>query len=99
MTDGLISCFQTYANQIYVNANQIYMKKELKMINWNNVINNFTNETIEFVNGDLSLRDFVKSTSSDPNACAAVRTIEKVHRTAKGRKLARRALQRRGIYA
>lgn len=67
------------------------------MVKWDSIINNFPTETVKFVNGQLTLRDFARSVKTNSEAASAIKTVQSVYKTEKGRYLARRALNRRGV--
>jgi len=65
-------------------------------INWTPIVENYTNETEDFVTGNLSLRQFIQSVDGD--ARHELYRAEKQYGTNKSRQLARRALNRRNIF-
>lgn len=66
------------------------------MINWDSLIKKNSRSVKEFAVGTRSASEFQSDFSGNPNPA---RTVVKVHGSTYGRRLARKALRRRGLIA
>ena len=68
----------------------------MKPVNWTTIIDSDTRSVVDFVEGNLNLRNFKKNLKDD-EAKKEARELERVYGTTKSRELARRALRRRAV--
>jgi hypothetical protein len=64
------------------------------MVNWTSLINKNKNVVLNFAQGNVSSTDFQRSFSGNPNPA---RSVVRNHGTQYARRLARKALRRRGL--